>query len=44
MKNVLVGGANPAKPDRDYHCLKVNGRIGDRWAPNIWLCSVFNSR
>ncbi|GAA4115000.1 hypothetical protein GCM10022415_11230 [Knoellia locipacati] len=42
--DIHVGGANPANPDRDYYCRKVDGRIGDRWAPNIWLCYVFNSR
>ncbi|MBM6399293.1 hypothetical protein [Phycicoccus sonneratiae] len=42
--DIHVGVANPANPDRDYYCIKVDGRIGDRWAPNIWLCYVFNSR
>lgn len=42
--DIHVGGANPANPDRDYYCFKVDGRIGDHWAPNIWLCYVFNSR
>lgn len=42
--DIHVGGANPANPDRDYYCRKVDGRIGDRWAQNIWLCYVFNSR
>lgn len=36
--DIHVGGASPANPDRDYACKKVDGRIGDRWAPNIWLC------
>ncbi|MFW5473379.1 hypothetical protein ACOCJ5_08725 [Knoellia sp. CPCC 206450] len=36
--DIQVGGANPANPDRDYACMKVDGRIGDHWAPNIWLC------
>lgn len=42
--DIHVGGANPANPDRDYYCRKVDGRTGDHWAPNIWLCYVFNSR
>ncbi|MDT0212730.1 hypothetical protein Q9R29_02430 [Rothia sp. ARF10] len=36
--DIHVGGANPSNPDRDYACKKVDGRIGDHWAPNIWLC------
>lgn len=36
--DIHVGVANPSNPERDYACKRVDGRIGDHYAPRIWLC------